>query len=44
MFLRFVGGHPRNEPMLEDSFLRVEYNTGGDDWLTVYTDAHWETK
>jgi len=43
MRLRFVAGHPRNNVMLEDSFLRVEFNDGNE-WITLYSDANWETK
>nr|WBW70150.1 venom protein [Lampona murina] len=41
----FVSGHPRNDLMLEGTFLTVDRlnpNTGN--WTTVATDADWETR
>lgn len=41
---RFVSGHLRNNPMLEESFLFIERWEGGDSWVAVASDAQWETK
>lgn len=41
---RFVAGHLRNNPMLEESFLLVERWEGEDSWLPVASDAQWETR
>ncbi|GIY16303.1 neutral ceramidase [Caerostris extrusa] len=41
----FVSGHPRNDMMLERSFLNVErWNNGTETWDVVATDGNWETK
>ena len=41
----FVSGHPRNNLMLDSTFLTVERKAeGGLGWTTVATDADWETK
>ena len=29
---------------LGDTYVRVERNTGGSNWVTEFTDAHWETR
>ncbi len=41
---QFVGGHPRNNPMREGTFLLVEKDVGEARWKTVATDADWSTK
>ncbi|XP_012268113.2 neutral ceramidase [Athalia rosae] len=41
---RFVAGHPRNNPMAGGSFLFVERLGNDETWITVATDADWETK
>ena len=42
---RFVSGHPRNDLMLEKSFLAVERLAEEDgSWELVATDADWETQ
>ncbi|GIY44385.1 neutral ceramidase [Caerostris darwini] len=41
----FVSGHPRNDMMLERSFLNVErWNNDTETWDVVATDGNWETK
>lgn len=41
----FVSGHPRNNPMLESTYLTVEkLGDDGHSWEVVATDANWETK
>ncbi|GFR10434.1 neutral ceramidase 3 [Trichonephila clavata] len=41
----FVSGHPRNDMMLERSFLHVErWNNGTETWDVAATDGNWETK
>lgn len=41
----FLSGHPRNNLMLEDTYLTVEkLRKGGDTWEVVATDANWETR
>lgn len=39
----FISGHPRNNLMTENTFLRVERMVDDDMWVTVATDANWET-
>ena len=41
---KFISGHLRNNLMLEQSFLRVEYMDPNGEWLTVAVDSDWETK
>ncbi|KAL5233736.1 hypothetical protein ACI65C_001146 [Semiaphis heraclei] len=41
---KFVSGHPRNNPMLEQTFLTVERLTDDLNWNIVATDANWETE
>ncbi|XP_055947030.1 neutral ceramidase-like [Argiope bruennichi] len=41
----FVSGHPRNDMMLERSFLQVErWNNDTETWDVIATDGNWETK
>ncbi|KAF4523069.1 hypothetical protein B566_EDAN013057 [Ephemera danica] len=44
----FISGHPRNNLMLEGTFMRVERRDvregGNATWTVVATDANWETK
>lgn len=39
-----VSGNPRNNPMLEMTFLTVEHLTDDFKWNVVATDANWETE
>jgi len=39
-----VSGNPRNNPMLEMTFLTVERLTDDMNWDIVATDANWETE
>ncbi|XP_068227138.1 putative neutral ceramidase C isoform X1 [Palaemon carinicauda] len=41
---KFVSGHPRNNVMLGGSFLKVQQLQPDDSWLTIATDANWETR
>ncbi|XP_060851425.1 neutral ceramidase isoform X1 [Rhopalosiphum padi] len=41
---KFVSGNPRNNPMLEMTFLTVERLTDDFKWDVVATDANWETE
>lgn len=41
--VQFSGAHPRNNLRLEDTYLVVEKFEKDDKWITVATDAHWET-
>lgn len=40
----FISGNPRNNLLLEKTFLTVERQTGKDSWEVVLTDANWETR
>lgn len=41
----FAGGHPKNDPMREGTFLIVERQVEGSPrWELVRTDADWDTK
>lgn len=40
----FVAGNPRNDLRHEDSFLYVDKYLGNGTWLSIATDANWETK
>lgn len=41
----FVAGHPRNNLMLESTYLTVEkLNNDGTSWTVVATDGNWETR
>lgn len=40
----FVAGNPRNDLRHEDSFLYVDKYLGNGTWLSIATDASWETK
>lgn len=41
----FVGGHPKNNPLREGTFLTIEReNEGSARWQLVRTDADWDTK
>lgn len=42
--VKFIGGHPRNNPMHERSFLLIQKLNANNKWETVYTDANWETR
>ena len=42
--VKFVSGHPRNDLMLESSFLFVERLNSDNSWKVLFTDADWETK
>ena len=45
IFFRFVAGHPRNDLMLDDTYLAVEkYNAASKSWTTVLRDNDWETE
>ncbi|XP_035212767.1 putative inactive neutral ceramidase B isoform X1 [Stegodyphus dumicola] len=45
VFVTFVSGHPRNDPMLERTFLTIEkMNPLTGNWTVIATDADWETK
>jgi len=39
----FWGGHPKNDPMTERSYLQVERRTD-DAWIAVASDSDWDTK
>lgn len=39
-----ISGNPRNDPMLEMTFLTVERLTDNIRWEIVATDANWETE
>ncbi|VVC31571.1 Hypothetical protein CINCED_3A005975 [Cinara cedri] len=41
---KFVSGNPRNNPMLEMTFLTIERLTDDSRWEVVATDADWETE
>lgn len=41
---KFVSGHPRNNVMLGGSFLKVQQLQPDDSWVTIATDASWETR
>ena len=42
---RFISGHPRNNLMLENTFLAVERLAEEDGtWELIATDANWETQ
>ncbi|KAM9991673.1 hypothetical protein ACTFIZ_005068 [Dictyostelium cf. discoideum] len=40
----FYGGNPRNDFMIESSFLTIDLLTGTDQWTTVLDDGDWDTK
>lgn len=40
----FVAGSPRNDLRLEDSYLYVDKYSANGTWVTIATDASWETK
>lgn len=40
---KFVSGHPRNNLLHGRTFLAIEQQKGNN-WVTVATDANWETK
>ncbi|KAL1123140.1 hypothetical protein AAG570_002228 [Ranatra chinensis] len=40
----FVAGNPRNDLMQESSFVFVQARKDNNTWVTVATDANWETK
>ncbi|XP_054707374.1 putative neutral ceramidase C [Uloborus diversus] len=41
----FISGHPRNDMMLERTFLTVErWNNATEHWDVIATDGNWETK
>ncbi|XP_025992627.2 neutral ceramidase isoform X2 [Solenopsis invicta] len=40
----FVAGHPRNNLMTESTFLSVERLEDDEVWISIATDADWETK
>lgn len=41
----FVSGHPRNDLMLESTFLKIDrYNSKTGNWTTIATDADWDTR
>ncbi|XP_015117152.1 neutral ceramidase [Diachasma alloeum] len=40
----FVSGHPRNNLMMDSSFLTVERIDDNGNWIEVATDANWETR
>ncbi|XP_015929598.2 neutral ceramidase [Parasteatoda tepidariorum] len=41
----FVSGHPRNDPMLDNTFMTVErLDPATGNWSVVATDSDWETK
>lgn len=45
VFVTFVSGHPRNNLMLESTYLTVEkLNNDGASWTVVATDGNWETR
>ncbi|XP_057378425.1 uncharacterized protein LOC130700406 [Daphnia carinata] len=39
----FVAGHPRNNLMLEDTFMKVEAKQTDGSWKVIRTDAHFDT-
>lgn len=41
--VKFSSANPRNNLRLDDTFLRVERKVSDDQWITVATDANWET-
>ncbi|XP_050531888.1 neutral ceramidase-like [Daktulosphaira vitifoliae] len=41
---KFVAGNPRNNPMLEMTFLTIERLESDSKWEIVATDANWETE
>ncbi|XP_043667870.1 neutral ceramidase [Vespula pensylvanica] len=40
----FISGHPRNNLMTDNSYLIVERLLRNNTWITIATDADWETK
>ncbi|XP_050428136.1 neutral ceramidase [Adelges cooleyi] len=42
--VKFVAGNPRNNPMLEMTFLTVERMGSDSKWDIIATDANWETE
>jgi neutral ceramidase len=44
MYFVQVAGNPRNNPMLEMTFLTIEYLTDDLKWVVIATDANWETE
>ncbi|KAL3177189.1 hypothetical protein MRX96_009884 [Rhipicephalus microplus] len=45
VFVTFVSGHPRNNLMLESTYLTVEkLAEDGESWTVVATDGNWETR
>lgn len=40
----FVAGNPRNDPMLNKTFLTVEKKIGTDQWKVVRTDDDYDTR
>lgn len=45
VFVTFVSGHPRNNLMLESTYLTVEkLGEDGESWTVVATDGNWETR
>lgn len=40
----FVAGNPRNDPMLNKSFLTVEKKVDGDQWKVIRTDNDYDTR
>ena len=39
-----VAGHPRNDVMLNKTFLAVEQKEDDGSWTVIATDADWDTK
>jgi hypothetical protein len=39
-----VSGNPRNDVLLDQTFLTVEREDGADNWVVVHTDSDWETR
>lgn len=40
----FVAGNPRNDPMLEKTFLTVEKKIGSNEWQVIRTDNDYDTR
>lgn len=44
LFILQISGHPRNNLMTDNSYLIVERLLRNNTWITIATDADWETK
>ncbi|XP_059097866.1 putative neutral ceramidase C [Tigriopus californicus] len=44
VIVKFVAGHPRNDLMLEQTFLKVEHQQSPNNWVVMATDTDIETK